>query len=86
TSLTAPTEIHRYDIRTGKVELFKAPKTAFNTDEFETRREFVTSKDGTRFPIFIAAKKGLKLDGRNPTLLYGYGGFNISTTPTYGVT
>lgn len=86
TSLTTPAEIHRYDVKTGKIELFKKPKTAFNTDEFETRREFVTSKDGTRFPIFIAAKKGLKLDGSNPTLLYGYGGFNISMTPAYGVT
>jgi prolyl oligopeptidase len=86
TSLTSPAEIHRYDVKTGKIELFKKPKTAFNTEEFETRREFVTSKDGTRFPIFIAARKGLKLDGSNPTLLYGYGGFNIPITPGYGVT
>ncbi len=86
TSLTTPAEIHRYDVKTGRTSLFKKPKTAFNADEFETRREFVTSKDGTRFPIFIAAKKGLKLDGTNPTLLYGYGGFNISITPSYGVT
>jgi prolyl oligopeptidase len=86
TSLTTPTEIHRYDVKTGKIELFKRPKTAFNPDDYETRREFVTSKDGTRLPIFIAAKKGLKLDGRNPTLLYGYGGFDISITPAYGVT
>jgi prolyl oligopeptidase len=86
TSLTTPASIYRYDVKTGKAELFKAPKTAFNSDEFETRREFVTSKDGTRFPIFIAAKKGLKLDGKNPTLLYGYGGFDIPVTPGYGVT
>ncbi|MCE4557178.1 prolyl oligopeptidase family serine peptidase [Roseateles cellulosilyticus] len=86
TSLTRPAEIYRYDVKTGKVELFKQPKTAFNADEFETRREFVTSKDGTRFPIFIAARKGLKLDGKNPTLLYGYGGFNIAMTPAYNVT
>lgn len=86
TSLTNPAEIYRLDLKTGKVELFKRPKTAFNPDEFETRREFVTSKDGTRFPIFIAAKKGLKLDGSNPTLLYGYGGFDISITPAYNVT
>jgi len=86
TSLTTPAEIHRYDVATGVIEPFKKPKTAFNTDEFETRREFVTSKDGTRFPIFIAAKKGVKLDGTNPTLLYGYGGFDISITPAYGVT
>jgi prolyl oligopeptidase len=86
TSLTTPAEIHRYDVKTGRIEPFKKPKTAFNADDFETRREFVTSKDGTRFPIFIAARKGLKLDGRNPTLLYGYGGFNIPITPGYGVT
>lgn len=86
TSLTTPTEIHRFDVKTGKVEPFKKPKTAFDADQYETRREFVTSKDGTRFPIFIAARKGLKLDGSNPTLLYGYGGFDISITPTYGVT
>jgi len=86
TSLTNPAEIHRYDVKTGQIELFKRPKTAFNPDEFETRREFVTSKDGTRFPIFIAAKKGVKLDGTNPTLLYGYGGFDIPITPAYGAT
>jgi prolyl oligopeptidase len=86
TSLTNPAEIYRYDVKTGKVELFKRPKTAFNPDDYETRREFVTSKDGTRLPIFIAAKKGLKLDGSNPTLLYGYGGFDISITPAYNVT
>jgi prolyl oligopeptidase len=81
-----PTEIYRYDIATGKSTLFKKPKTAFDASQFESKREFVTSKDGTRFPIFIAHRKGLKLDGTNPTLLYGYGGFNISMTPTFGVT
>lgn len=86
TSLTTPAEILRYDVATGKITPFKKPKTAFNSDEFETRREFVTSKDGTRFPIFIAAKKGLKLDGSNPTLLYGYGGFDIAITPAYNIT
>ncbi|MFT7721652.1 MAG: prolyl oligopeptidase family serine peptidase [Roseateles sp.] len=86
TSLTTPAEIHRYDVRTGRIELFKKPQTAFDTEQYETRREFVTSKDGTRFPIFIAARKGLKFDGNNPTLLYGYGGFNIPITPGYGVT
>ncbi len=86
TSLTTPAEVHRLDVKTGRIELFKKPKTAFDADAYETRREFVTSKDGTRFPIFIAAKKGLKLDGSNPTLLYGYGGFNIAITPSYGVT
>ena len=86
TSITTPTEIHRFDLSTGKTTLFKRPKTAFNPDEFETRREFITSKDGTCVPVFIAARKGLARDGRQPTLLYGYGGFNVSQTPVYSVT
>jgi prolyl oligopeptidase len=86
TSLTTPAEIHHLDVATGKITPFKRPQTAFDAEQFETRREFVTSKDGTRFPIFIAHRKGLKLDGSNPTLLYGYGGFDIAITPAYGVT
>jgi len=86
TSLTTPGEIYRYDIETGASTLFKRPRNAFNPDEFETKRAFVTSKDGTRFPVFIAHRKGLKLDGTNPTILYGYGGFNVAETPTYRVT
>ncbi len=86
TSLTTPGEIYRYNVASGKVSLFKRPITAFNPDEFETRQAFVTSKDGTKFPIFIAYKKGLKLDANNPTILYGYGGFNVSETPNYRVT
>jgi len=86
TNFTTPTEIYRYDIASGRSALFKRPKTAFDTAKFETKREFVTSRDGTRFPIFIAHRKGLTLDGTNPTLLYGYGGFNVSETPTYRVT
>ena len=86
TSLTTPGEIYRYNVASGKVSLFKRPITAFNPDEFETRQAFVTSKDGTKFPIFIAHKKGLKLDASNPTILYGYGGFNVSETPNYRVT
>jgi len=86
TSLINPTDIYRYDVATGKSSLFKRPQTAFDTTQYETKREFVTSKDGTRFPIFIAHRKGMKLDGSNPTLLYGYGGFNVSETPSYRVT
>jgi prolyl oligopeptidase len=86
TSLINPTEIYRYDVSTGKSTLFKRPQTAFDPTQYETKREFVTSKDGTRFPVFIAHRKGLKLDGSNPTLLYGYGGFNVSETPSYRVT
>ena len=86
TSLNAPAEVWRYDVASGRATLFKRPKTAFDATQFETRREFVTSKDGTRFPVFIAHRKGLKLDGSNPTLLYGYGGFNVPTTPGYNIT
>jgi prolyl oligopeptidase len=86
TSLINPTEIYRYDVSTGKSTLFKRPQTAFDPTQYETKREFVTSKDGTRFPVFIAHRKGLKLDGSTPTLLYGYGGFNVSETPSYRVT
>jgi prolyl oligopeptidase len=86
TSLNAPATIYRYEVAANKASVFKRPQTAFDPEQFETRREFVTSKDGTRFPIFIAHKKGLKLDGSNPTLLYGYGGFNVSMTPNYNVT
>lgn len=86
TSLTTPSSIYRLDVASNKVELFKRPQTAFDADQFVTERAFVTSKDGTRLPVFIAHKKGLKLDGSNPTLLYGYGGFNVPMTPGYGIT
>jgi prolyl oligopeptidase len=86
TSLTSPGEIYRYDVASGQTTLFKRPQTAFDSEQFETQRAFVNSKDGTRFPIFIAHKKGLKLDGSNPTLLYGYGGFNVPNTPGFNVT
>lgn len=86
TSLINATEVWRYDVATGQTTPWRRPKTAFVSDDFETRRAFVTSKDGTKFPIFLAHKKGLKMDGSNPTLLYGYGGFNVSQTPGYSVT
>ncbi len=86
TSLVTPADIYRLDVATGAVTLFKRPVTAFDPAQFETRRAFVTSKDGTRFPVFIGHRKGLKLDGSHPTLLYGYGGFNVPTTPAYSTT
>lgn len=86
TSLTTPTETYRFDVAANKATLFKRPQTAFDAEQFETRRAFVTSKDGSQVPVFIAHKKGLLLDGNNPTLLYGYGGFNVPMTPTYGIT
>ncbi|MEJ6001478.1 prolyl oligopeptidase family serine peptidase [Paucibacter soli] len=86
TSLNSPATIYRYEVAANKASVFKRPQTAFDAEQFETRRAFVTSKDGTRFPVFIAHRKGLKLDGSNPTLLYGYGGFNAAMTPSYNVT
>ncbi len=85
TSFNDPGSIYRYDLRTSKQTLWRRPKLAFNPDEFETKQVFYPSKDGTKIPMFITAKKGLKLDGQNPTLLYGYGGFDISLTPAFSV-
>jgi prolyl oligopeptidase len=83
TSFLYPTTVYRYDLKNRRNELFRAPKVAFDPSKYETRQVFFTSKDGTRVPMFITAKKGLVLDGTNPTLLYAYGGFNISMTPTF---
>lgn len=85
TSFTTPTTIYRYDITSGKSTVYRQPKVDFNPADYETRQVFYTSKDGTRVPMFITHRKGLKLDGSNPTLLYGYGGFNISLTPAFSV-
>jgi prolyl oligopeptidase len=83
TSFTTPGTIYRYDLAAGASSVFRAPKTAFNPADYETIQVFYTSKDGTRVPMFITHRKGLKLDGKNPTLLYGYGGFDISLTPSF---
>ena len=83
TSFTVPGRIYRYDFKTGQSTLWKQPKVAFEPDDYETRQVWVTSKDGVKLPMFITHKKGLKPNGKNPTLLYGYGGFNISLTPTF---
>jgi len=85
TSFTTPTTIYRLDMATLKSEVFRQPKVDFDPNAYETKQVFYTSKDGTKVPMFISAKKGTKLDGQNPTLLYGYGGFNISLTPTFSV-
>ncbi len=84
-SYNAPPTIYRYDMKTGKSELFRESKVAFNPNDYEVKQVFYKSKDGTRVPMFIVHKKGIKLDGNNPTLLYGYGGFNISQTPAFSV-
>jgi prolyl oligopeptidase len=84
-SYNAPTTIFRYDMKTGKSSVFRQSKVDFNPADFEVKQVFYNSKDGTRVPMFLFYKKGIKLDGTNPTLLYGYGGFNISQTPGFSV-
>ena len=83
TSFTFPPTIYRYDIATRKSTLFRAPEVDFNPTDYETKQVFYASKDGTKVPMFLTYRKGLKLDGTNPTLLYGYGGFNISLPPAF---
>ncbi len=85
TSFTTPTTIYRLDLKSGKSSIYRQPKVDFDPSAFDTRQEFFTSKDGTKVPMFIVSKKGMKLDGSNPTYLYGYGGFNISLTPSFSV-
>ena len=83
-SLNTPPTIYRYDIPTKKTAVFRAPKVpGYNASAYETKQVFYTSKDGTRVPMFLVHKKGLKLDGSNPTLLYAYGGFNVVQSPTF---
>lgn len=85
TSFTNPGEIYRYDLATGKSEVFRKSEVKFNPADFETKQVFYPTKDGTKVPMFIIHKKGLTLDGSNPTLLYGYGGFNISLSPSFSI-
>jgi prolyl oligopeptidase len=84
-SFTNPGEIYRYDITTGTSTLFKKTEVAFDVDAYQTQQVFYPSKDGTNVPMFIISKKGIKKDGKNPTMLYGYGGFNISLTPSFSL-
>ena len=83
TSFTYPPTIFKYHVHSGKSELFRKSEVKFNPDDFETKQVFYTSKDSTKVPMFIVYKKGLKLDGKNPTMLYGYGGFDISEVPYF---
>lgn len=82
-SFNAPPTIYRYDLKTAKSTLFRQAKVKFDPSQFEVKQVFYPSKDGTKIPMFITYKKGIKLDGTNPTILYGYGGFNIPTTPGF---
>jgi prolyl oligopeptidase len=83
TSFLYPTTIYRYDFDRGASAVFRAPKVPFDVSQYETRQVFYTSRDGTRVPMFITARKGLVLDGSHPTLLYAYGGFNINLLPAF---
>lgn len=85
TSFTYPPTIYKYDIAKDKSTLFRQAKVKFNPAAFETKQIFYESKDGTKIPLFIVHKKGLKLNGENPTWLYAYGGFNISMQPGFSV-
>lgn len=83
TSYTMPNTVYSYDLNTDKSTVWAAPKINFRSDNYKTEMVFYTSKDGTRAPLFITYKKGMKLNGRNPLLLYGYGGFNITYAPFF---
>ncbi|TNE82429.1 MAG: S9 family peptidase [Bacteroidetes bacterium] len=82
-SYITPTSVYAYNPETGENSLFRSPKLDFNPDLYESHQVFYTSKDGTKVPMMITHKKGLELNGKNPTMLYGYGGFNISLTPNF---
>ena len=86
TSFTFPPTIYKYTIASGKSEVFRKPEVKFNPENFVTEQVFYPSKDGTKVPMFIVYKKGMKLNGKNPTMLYAYGGFNISTNPSFSPT
>ena len=83
TNYITPNTIYKFDPKAGSTDLYQKPELDFNSDNYESKQVFYTSKDGTKIPMIITHKKGLKLNGKNPTILYGYGGFNISLTPSF---
>lgn len=85
TNYITPGSIYKYKIKEGTTELYYQPTIDFDSEKYESKQVFYTSKDGTKIPMIITHKKGLELDGKNPTILYGYGGFNISLTPSFSV-
>ncbi|TXK73450.1 prolyl oligopeptidase family protein [Mesonia sp. K4-1] len=86
TNYVTPGSIYKYDIEAGTSELFRQPQIDFNSADYESKQVFYTSKDGTQVPMMITYKKGVELNGKNPTILYAYGGFNISLTPSFSIT
>jgi prolyl oligopeptidase len=80
-----PGSIYKYNIAEGTSELYNKPQIDFDSDEYESKQVFYSSKDGTKVPMIITCKKGIELDGKNPTILYGYGGFNVSLTPSFSI-
>jgi prolyl oligopeptidase len=85
TNYITPGSIYSFDAKGGITKLYEKPKIDFNSDNYESKQVFYSSKDGTKIPMIITYKKGLKLNGQNPTILYGYGGFNISLTPSFSI-
>jgi prolyl oligopeptidase len=85
TNYITPGTIFSFDPKSGKSEVYQKPKVDFDSNNYESKQVFYTSKDGTKIPIIITHKKGLKPDGKNPTILYGYGGFNVSLTPSFSI-
>ena len=83
TSYLVPSSVYRYDLSTGALETFFKPNVPFDASGYETRQVFFPSKDGTRIPMFVTHKKGMALDGTNPTMLYAYGGFNVNQVPAF---
>jgi len=86
TNYVTPGTIYKYDAKEGTSEVYRKSKIDFNSDNYESKQIFYTSKDGTKVPMIITHKKGIQLNGNNPTILYGYGGFNISLTPSFRIT
>jgi prolyl oligopeptidase len=81
-----PSTIYKFDPKTANYEVYKKPTIGFDSDDYVSKQIFYTSKDGTKVPMIITPKKGIELNGKNPTILYGYGGFNISLTPNFSIT